>query len=64
MKEIIRTVLHEWLGRELPKGKDRELKLDKYLTVNQVVVVKGFRRVGKTYILYSLIKNLLNLDYS
>jgi predicted AAA+ superfamily ATPase len=59
MKEIIRTILLEWQDRELPEVIERDAKLDGYLNTDHIVVVKGFRRVGKTYLLYHLIKKLL-----
>jgi hypothetical protein len=59
MKEIIRTILTDWQDRELPEVKERDVKLDNYLDTGHVIVVKGFRRVGKTYLLYHLIKKLL-----
>ncbi|UCH97427.1 MAG: ATP-binding protein [Candidatus Aminicenantes bacterium] len=59
MKEIIRTILLEWQDRELPEVIERDAKLDNYLDTDHIVVVKGFRRVGKTYLLYHLIKKLL-----
>ncbi len=59
MTEIIRTILMEWQERELPEIIERDIKLDKYLNTDHVIVVKGFRRVGKTYLMYHLIKKLL-----
>lgn len=59
MTEIIKTILLEWIERELPEVIERDAKLDKYLDTDHVIVVKGFRRVGKTYLLYHLIKKLL-----
>jgi len=59
MKEIIKTIFQEWLDRELPTVIEREIDLENYLHTDHVVVVKGFRRVGKTFQLYGLIKKLL-----
>jgi predicted AAA+ superfamily ATPase len=54
MKETIRTILLEWQDRELPEVIERDAKLAGYLNTGHVTVVKGFRRVGKTYLLYGL----------
>jgi predicted AAA+ superfamily ATPase len=59
MREIIRTILSEWQDRVLPNVIERDVSLAPYLNSEHVVVVKGFRRVGKTYLLYHQIKNLL-----
>lgn len=59
MIETIRTILLEWQDRELPEVIERDAKLDEYLNTGHVTVIKGFRRVGKTYLLYGLIKKLL-----
>lgn len=56
---MIRTILLEWQDRELPGVIERDAKLDGYLNTQHVTVVKGFRRVGKTYLLFDLIKKLL-----
>ena len=59
MKDVIKTILLEWQERVLPEAKEREVKLDNYLNTGHVIVVKGFRRVGKTFLLYHLIDRLL-----
>ncbi|RPA66624.1 ATP-binding protein [Cyclobacteriaceae bacterium YHN15] len=40
---------------------DREIKLDKYLSTRQVVIISGIRRSGKSSLMY-LIKEKLNLN--
>ena len=40
---------------------DRDISLDKYLTTNQIVVISGVRRCGKSSLL-SIIKNKLSLN--
>ncbi len=62
MDEIIRTILVEWKSRPLPEIIPREVSLKGYLNmkVNKIVVLNGFRRVGKTYILYGLANELLD----
>ncbi|MBM4402721.1 MAG: ATP-binding protein, partial [Candidatus Cloacimonetes bacterium] len=52
MKEILRTILYEWEQRELPRVIPRDYQLQQYLDleINKVLVITGFRRVGKTYL--------------
>ncbi len=61
MDKIIRTILGEWKRKEIPTTLPREINLQDYLNikVNKIIVLNGFRRVGKTYILYGLINELL-----
>lgn len=61
MKDILRTVLLEWEERTLPGVLPRDYQLEEYLNsaLNKALVVTGFRRVGKTYLLFGLIKKLL-----
>lgn len=62
MDNIVRTILLEWLERPLPKPLKREQKITfpKIPRVNKAQVVTGFRRVGKTYLLYDYIRFLLS----
>lgn len=61
MDKIIKTILAEWKGKNIPVVIPREINLQEYLTmkINKIIVLNGFRRVGKTYILYGLINELL-----
>ena len=61
MKDILRTILLEWEERKLPRVIPRDYQPEEYLNsaLNKVLVVTGFRRVGKTYLLFGLIKKLL-----
>src|SRR3989338_6059902 len=61
MDKIIKTILTEWKGKSIPIIIPRELNLRDYLNmkVNKIIVLNGFRRVGKTYILYGLANELL-----
>lgn len=61
MKEIIKTILSDWKSKELPEIIKREVDLSSYtfLIPSKIIVITGFRRVGKTYIILDLIKNLL-----
>ncbi|MEK6952269.1 MAG: ATP-binding protein [Nanoarchaeota archaeon] len=61
MDKIIKTILAEWIGKNIPVIIPREINLQDYLNmkVNKIIVLNGFRRVGKTYILYGLANKLL-----
>ena len=61
MSNIIKTILAEWKGKNIPLVIPREIELQSYLNmkVNKILVLNGFRRVGKTYILYGLVDELL-----
>jgi predicted AAA+ superfamily ATPase len=61
MKEIIKTILREWEERKLPTVIQREIQLFDYLKIKpqKIIVVTGFRRIGKTYLVFQLIKKLL-----
>jgi len=61
MKDILRTLLLEWEERALPNVLPRNYQPEEYLdpTLNKALVVTGFRRVGKTYLLFDLIEKLL-----
>lgn len=66
METILKTILAEWREKTLPEiiKRDTELPLpanDKF--INKATVITGFRRTGKTYLLFSLIKKLLQ-NYS
>ncbi len=56
MHDIIKVILYEWLERKLPKILPRDLNIGRYVedSSNKILVITGFRRVGKTY---------LGLDY-
>ncbi len=61
MKQIIKTLLYEWKGKQLPKARERKNKIKEYLNIvpKKIIVVTGFRRVGKTYQLFDCIEALL-----
>ena len=61
MDKIIKALLTEWKGKNLPVIIPRETSFSDYLTMktNKIIVLNGFRRVGKTYILYGLANELL-----
>lgn len=61
MNTLLRTLLYEWRDRKLPAtiGRDIHVDVSPKLRTNNATVITGFRRVGKTYLLYEAIKKLL-----
>ena len=60
MNNIIKTILDEWKERKIPEIVDRDIDLEKYISLpRKIIIVSGFRRTGKTYITFQLIKKLL-----
>lgn len=61
MNTLIRTLLSEWEDRVLPPTTKRARPLDLSLIPASptALVVTGFRRVGKTYLLFDAIEKLL-----
>ncbi|MFH1053165.1 MAG: ATP-binding protein [Candidatus Woesearchaeota archaeon] len=61
MNNIIKTILAEWKGKQIPEVIPREISLQEYLNlkINKIIVLNGFRRVGKTFILYGLANEIL-----
>jgi len=64
MNRIIKTILAEWKAKNIPAVIPRDINLQEYLNmkVNKILVLNGFRRVGKTYILYGLANELLKFN--
>ena len=63
--ELMKTILDEWKNRDFPETISRDFDIGKYISsrLNKLIVLSGFRRVGKTYIFLEEIKKLLK-DYS
>jgi len=61
MNTILRTLLLEWKDRTLPQLVTRDSKIDVSVQpgTNNATVITGFRRVGKTYMLFETIERLL-----
>src|ERR1035437_6183667 len=61
MNTLLRTLLLDWRDQKLPTTLKRDIQLD--LTpqkgVRNATVITGFRRVGKTYLVYEAIERLL-----
>ncbi|MDI6859486.1 MAG: AAA family ATPase, partial [Methanocellales archaeon] len=62
MKETIKTILYSWVEKRIPDVIPREISLETYLGMRprKIVVITGFRRVGKTYLLFQLLNKLLS----
>ena len=62
---LIRTILNEWQERDFPEMRSRVFEIGKYFSfkINKIIILSGFRRVGKTYLLLNEIKKLLS-NYS
>src|SRR3989344_1057515 len=61
MKDIIKTILYQWKERPIPESVPREINLEEYLKAEprKIIAITGFRRVGKTYLLFHTIRQLL-----
>lgn len=61
METVLKTILSEWEGKTLPQVIKREIILEEpqESPLRKAMVVTGFRRTGKTYLLFGLIKKLL-----
>lgn len=61
MNTILRTLLYEWKDRKLPAviGRDAYLDILPQSGVNNATVITGFRRVGKTYLVFQMIEELM-----
>ena len=61
MYSTIRTILQSWFERKLPQTIERDIDIFRYINVRvpKIIVITGFRRVGKTYLLFQTIKELL-----
>jgi len=64
MNEILRTLLYEWKDKKLPEVIQRDIILEQKQTpdIHHATVITGFRRVGKTYLMYDLMKRLLKTN--
>ncbi|HSW88780.1 MAG TPA: ATP-binding protein [Candidatus Saccharimonadales bacterium] len=61
MNQLLKTLLYEWKDRKLPSLIERDIHLDTTFQQgsNNATVITGFRRVGKTYLLFDAIEKLL-----
>lgn len=56
MKEILKNIIVNFIEKELPATKEREIELP--ADSGKIISIVGARRTGKTFLLYSLIKKL------
>lgn len=61
MNTLLRTLLYEWKDRKLPTtiGRYAHIDVSPQEGTNNATVITGFRRVGKTYLVYEAIEELL-----
>ncbi len=60
MNPILKTLLYEWRDRKLPNRVLRDIEIDVAKRPdNNATVITGFRRVGKTYLVFAAIEKLL-----
>ena len=59
--DIYKTIFTDWQEFKIPKTLPREIRLEtgKNKFVRKATVLTGFRRTGKTFILFDLINRLL-----
>ncbi|MFH1320235.1 MAG: ATP-binding protein [Bacteroidota bacterium] len=62
MKDIIKRLLYDWKEAKLPEIIKRQITLFDNIQglPHKIFVITGFRRVGKTFLMYSLIEELLS----
>jgi hypothetical protein len=58
-KEVFAQLILDFKNQQLPSIIPRELKVDLNIPIKRAITILGPRRSGKTYYLYSLIKDLL-----
>lgn len=60
MKQLLENLVKEWWVRPLPRILSRKANLTEFLDlpVRKAIAVVGFRRVGKTYLLFDLAKKI------
>ena len=61
MNNTIKTILYSWVDKKIPIPIPREINLENYLNIKpkKIIAITGFRRVGKTYLLFQLINKML-----
>jgi len=61
MNDTIKTILYAWIEKKVPTVIPREIDLENYLDIKprKIIAITGFRRVGKTYLLFQLINKML-----
>ncbi|HLC90491.1 MAG TPA: ATP-binding protein [Candidatus Nanoarchaeia archaeon] len=60
MEQLYKTLLGAWKQRKLPAVIERDIAIEQYASLNppKITVISGFRRTGKTYLLFQLINKL------
>jgi predicted AAA+ superfamily ATPase len=63
LKNAIKEMLVRFHSSQLPKIIPRDIGFNEFKKVNKIIVVIGPRRAGKTFVLYQLIKGLLDAGH-
>ena len=60
MRQILEEIIKEWQNWQLPEIKTRDTDLTTYFDkkIKKIISVIGFRRVGKTFLLFDLAKKI------
>ena len=61
MNSTIKKIIYSWIDKKIPEVIPRETDLEGYLHLEpgKIIVITGFRRVGKTFLLYQLLNRVL-----
>ena len=59
-KSAFRTIISEWLLKDMPQAKERDISIP--LDSTKIITIAGPRRSGKTYLLFSTINKLLKTE--
>ena len=56
MKELFKNIIHDFIVKDLSAVNDRDYEIP--FDISKIITIIGARRTGKTYLLFSIIKNL------
>jgi len=61
MDDTIKTILYSWHDKKIPHIIPRDINLENYLDIKprKIIAITGFRRTGKTFLLFDLLNKLL-----
>ncbi len=61
MIDLTKTLMDEWKSRKLPDAIERDVRIESYASMKpkKIIVITGFRRVGKTYLMLSMARKIL-----
>lgn len=60
MDQLLRNIVYQWWEYRLPEIKPREIDLTSYISnkIKKIICVVGFRRVGKTFLLFDFARKI------